>query len=207
MSLLSTAALACRTLLPGGRKSDQPGHTLFRDDFSDPTSGWNRVVSSDGVSDYEDGAYRILVNQPNMDILAEPGLEFIDAQIEVDAIKVSGSRDNRFGILCRMSDSRHYYSFIISSDSYYGIGKVDAESYALLGGRTLLPSELIHLGFEFNHLRADCVGEELALYVNGVRLMEVRDSQYHSGDVGLWAGTYGRAGTDIRFDNFVVFKP
>ena len=30
-----------------------------------------------------------------------PGLKFTDVRIEVDALKVGGERDNRFGIICR----------------------------------------------------------------------------------------------------------
>jgi hypothetical protein len=35
----------------------------------------------------------------------------------------------------------------------------------------------------------------------------VPDTSFTSGDVGLIAGTYEEAGTDVLFDNFVVTKP
>ncbi|MEE8122137.1 MAG: hypothetical protein V3T55_11440 [Anaerolineales bacterium] len=55
-----------------------------------------------------------------------------------------------------------------------------------------------------NHLGVECVGSGLSLYANGVKLAEVVDSDFASGDVGLIAGTYDIPGTEIHFDNFVV---
>jgi hypothetical protein len=71
----------------------------------------------------------------------------------------------------------------------------------------LQPSKAIRLGTALNRLRADCVADRLTLYVNGEKLVEVQDTEFASGDVGLIAGTYQSAGTDIRFDNFIVYQP
>jgi hypothetical protein len=53
----------------------------------------------------------------------------------------------------------------------------------------------------------DCVGEALTLYVNGIQIASVADSDFAKGDVGLMAGTYDITGTDIHFDNFIVRQP
>jgi len=68
-------------------------------------------------------------------------------------------------------------------------------------------SDYIKSGETTNHLRVECVGPTLTLYVNGQKLDSQQDSEYTSGDVGLIAGTYENAGTDIWFDNFTVTKP
>jgi hypothetical protein len=191
----------------GGNDGGQSGRVLFQDDFSDPDSGWNRANTERGETDYADGVYRILVNEANVDIWSKPGRDFTDVHIEVDALKVGGDRDNRFGVICRAVDPTHFYTFIISSDGYYGIGKIKGETYQLIGMDSLRPSDAIHLGSEFNHIRADCVGSTLALYVNGKKLTEVQDAEFATGDVGLIAGTYQSPGTDVRFDNFIVYQP
>lgn len=183
------------------------GEVLFQDNFSDPASGWARVTAAAGVSDYLDGVYRILVNEPNVDIWSKPGLKFSDVRIEVDAFKVGGDRDNRFGVICRAVDDNSFYTFIVSSDGYYGIGMINDDAYQLIGMDALQPTDAIQVGSAQNHLRADCVGNTLTLYVNGVQLAQVQDSTFANGDVGLIAGTYGVSGTDIRFDNFVVYQP
>ena len=48
----------------------------------------------EGVTDYADGVYRIWVNTSSTDVWANPGLNFTDAIIEVEATKVGGSDDN-----------------------------------------------------------------------------------------------------------------
>jgi hypothetical protein len=68
-------------------------------------------------------------------------------------------------------------------------------------------SDKILKGDATNHIRADCVGDTLTLYVNGEKLAEAKDSDFTSGDVGLMAGTFDQVGVDIRFDNFVVSRP
>jgi hypothetical protein len=204
--LLGLVTLACRALVPSNG-GDEPTQILYQDDFSDPSSGWNRVTATTGQTDYDDGVYRIYVDEPNTDIWAKPGLNFRDVRLEVDALKVGGDRDNRFGLICRAVDDSSFYTFVISSDGYYGIGKIKGQEYSLIGMQALQHSDAIQLGSAPNHLRADCVGDTLTLYVNGEKLAQVQDDEFASGDVGLIAGTYSQPGTDIRFDNFVVYKP
>ncbi len=71
----------------------------------------------------------------------------------------------------------------------------------------MLPSEDIKQGAVTNHLRADCIGDTLKLHANGIMLGAVQDTDFHSGDVGLIAGTFDKPGTEVRFDNFSVLKP
>jgi len=183
------------------------GEVLFKDDFSNPDSGWGRVVAENGVTDYVNGAYRIFVNETNTDTWANPELTFGDVKIEVEATKNGGPYDNDFGVMCRYQNLNQYYFFIISSDGYYGIGKVNHEQQELLGADSLQPSEIIRQGNATNQIQADCIGDELSLTVNGEKLFSVRDADFTSGDVGLIAGTFDEPGTDIYFDNFLVLKP
>ena len=203
---LAAFSLSCKLLLPEESEVES-GQVRYQDDFSDPSSGWNRVSTDTGETEYDDGVYRIYVNEPNTDIWSHPGKSYDDAVIEVDAFKVGGERDNRFGLICRAKGTDSFYTFIISSDGYYGIGKVKQEKYELIDTDALLPSEVIIKGSAINRIRAECVGERLTLYVNGIKIAEYFDSEFTSGDVGLIAGTYNEPGTDIRFDDFLVIQP
>ncbi len=204
------SSLACQTLTGGGSPSagDSSGsQVLFRDDFSDSGSGWDSVRTDEGVTDYENGAYRIFVNTDNMDVWANPGLSFTDVHIEVDATKAGGPDDNDFGIICRYKDVDNFYFFIISSDGYFGIGKTVDGEQQLLDADSMDTSDAIRQGSATNHIAVDCVGSTLSLSVNGAHLQTVEDADFSSGDVGLLAGTYDEPGTDILFDNFVVTAP
>lgn len=204
--LLSTWLMSCGLLSATG-KGQLPGRILFQDDFSDPNSGWNRAVTEGGESDYADGMYRILVNLPDTDIWALTGLDLTDVSLEATALKVGGERDNRFGLICRADQQGDFYTFIISSDGFWGIGKVRGADYQLIGMDSLQPSEAIRQGSAANTLRADCWGERLTFYVNGQKLAEVQDNDLTKGDVGFIVGAYGSPGVDIRFDDFTLRVP
>jgi hypothetical protein len=201
-SALSGPELSAETAAPG-----RGAAVLFSDDFSDPDSGWDRVQTEEGVTDYDNGEYRIFVDQTQHDYWANPGLSFTDVSVEADATKVDGPDDNDFGLICRYQDTENFYAFLISSDGYYSILKYSGGSSESLGADGMLSTDAVSQGDTTNHLRADCVGDSLSLYANGQLLHSVTDSTFTSGDVGLIAGTFDEPGADIAFDNFVVLQP
>jgi hypothetical protein len=151
--------------------------------------------------------YRLRVDGANYNVMAAGGQRFTDARLEVDAFKLPGERNNRFGLICRAVDAGNLYVFLISSDGFYGIGKIIQNQPSLIGMQALLPSEKIPLGSGLTHLRADCIGSRLALYVNGEKIYEVQDSDLVEGQAGFVAGSYSPQGTEILFDNFQVYNP
>jgi hypothetical protein len=96
---------------------------------------------------------------------------------------------------------------MISSDGYYGIYKKSANGLRQLGLGGELYSDKIKQGATTNHIRFDCVGSTLTLYVDENMLDQQTDTSYKNGNVGLIAGTYTGPGTDILFDNFFVYQP
>ncbi len=143
-----------------------------------------------------------------MDLWANPGKSFqADVRIEVDATKTDGPDDNDLGVICRYQDASNYYYFLISSDGYAVIARVLDGNQEYISADSMVSTDAIHQGDATNHIRADCVGSSLALYVNGVQVATVSDSSFSRGDVGLIAGTFSEPGTDILFDNFYVYKP
>lgn len=209
--VLFLSSIACADLRPGREvpsEADVPsGGVLFEDDFSDESSGWDRYRGDEGITDYENGAYRIVVHETQFDIWSNPYLDLTDTIIEVDATKTTGPDDNDFGVICRYQGLENFYYFIISSDGFYGIFKIKDGLHEVIQMDLMEYSSVINQGNNTNHIRADCIGDHLSLYVNGQLLTQSRDSDFSSGDVGLIAGTFDTPGTDILFDNFVVTKP
>ena len=207
--LLTSISMACQMAVQLTDQFSSPGEAIFRDDFSQPFNGWLRgtELPNDGISDYVDGSFRIFVNEPNFDYWSVPALEFMNTRIEVDAVKQAGPDINRFGLICRYLDESNYYFFIISSDGYYGVGKVKDDQLSLIGMDEMLPSIAIQAASGLNHLRADCIDSQLTFFVNGQLVAQVFDSDFPNGDVGILAGTFNEPGVDILFDNFVVVKP
>jgi hypothetical protein len=200
---LVTVCQACNLLEP----PVESGSVLFQDDFSRTASGWDRYADEAYFADYADTGYRISIFTPKTNVWARPHLAFEDIRVHVMATKLEGPDDNVYGVLCRYQDARNFYFFLISSDGYCGIGVFrDGKEY-LLSDEAMLPSDAIHLGQASNHVRADCIGEELTLYINGVRAAQAIASDWSRGDVGLVAGTYDQPGTDILFERFSVLLP
>ena len=205
---LSLPALACQISLPRFSESAPDGSVLFQDNFSEPESGWKGTFDSeDGFVGYFDGTYRFLVSKPERMVWSGPDLDLSDARIEVDALKRSGPEDDDFGMVCRAKDEANFYFFVISSDGYYGIGKTVRGVQSLIGAQGMLPSEKIRQGIMVNHLRVDCMKNELAFYVNGVLLARVQDGSFSAGGAGLLAGTFDQPGNEVLFDNFSVLNP
>lgn len=206
---LAFITCACQGItFPISGQSLSSGDLLFQDNFSNLNSGWRRLSGGiDGSLDYRDGGYLISVDKSDLIIGGGPGLYFSNVRLEVDVIKVTGPEDNDFGLLCRSQDRNNFYYFVISSDGYYGIGKVEDGVQKLIGKQAMLPSETIQTGQSVNHLRADCVRDELSFYINGDLVASVSDTQFGSGEVGLLAGTFQDPGIKVLFDNFVVLYP
>jgi serine/threonine protein kinase len=182
---------------------------LFQDNFSNSNSGWSLLSDQDAIVEYVNGGLRIYVITTNMDVWSHshqtlPG----DVSIEVDATKTSGPDDNDLGLICRYQTGGDFYVAVISSDGYQGISLHQNGSHKLLSGDKLTFTDAIHQGAAANHIRFDCVGNTLTLYVNDIQLSTVTDTTLSTGgDVGLIAGTYATGGTDILFKNFVVHQP
>jgi len=181
------------------------GTLLFQDDFADNTTGWDRVANDSGIMDYDNGGYRMLIRQPHMNFWSTPEQNFRDVRVEADVTKLNGPDENRVGVMCRYQ-SGNYYFFIISSDGYYAIGKFIGGQTILLGASAMTFSESIEVG-SINHLRADCIGDSLTLFINFNLIAGASDSDLQTGDVGVLAGSFTDAGVDVLFDNFVVMQP
>jgi hypothetical protein len=183
---------------------------LFQDDFSNTNSGWDRTHNEYGSTDYENGGYRINVIQTDSFFFGNPYQSFQnDVSIEVDATKIGGPDDNSFGLQCRYQDVDNYYFFYISSDGYDGIGIDNAGTKTIISSSdgNLVSDSNINQGAATNHIRADCIGSNLTLYVNGNQIATATDSTFTGGDIGLIAKSFSIAGTDIMFDNLFVYKP
>lgn len=180
---------------------------LFYDDFTDRANGWTVNRGETGESLYYEGRYRITVDAANYDLWSNPGKSYRDVKIEVDTSKQAGPESNRFGLQCRYSDVDNYYFAVISSDGYYGIGKLVDGVQTFLPDNGMHVTEKIYAGSAVNHIRFDCVGSRLSLYINGDYVAAVDDNDLAEGDIGLLAGTFEEVGTQVSFDNLMVISP
>jgi len=209
--ILTIVAIACQFGSDTGRDStseSESSEILFQDDFSDNSGIWYTYVDDNGITDFEDEGFRININEPSAYHWTNPDMEFTDTHIEVEATKLGGPEENDFGIICRYKDENNFYFFTISSDGYYGIAKIIDGAEYLVGMEELgFDESAIKAGESTNLIGADCIGTTLTIYANGKKLAEVSDSDLSSGDIGLIASTSEEPGTDILFDNLILWLP
>lgn len=209
LSMFLLSSLACQVAAPKAQATPTAaasGAVLFQDDFSHPSSQWDRQQTPAGAMDYDAGGYRIAVNQPDVNLWSTPHKDFTNVRLEVDEGKLGGADENRAGLICRYS-ANSYYFFMITHDGFYGIGIFKDGQSTLFGQSEMQSSAAIHTGVNINHLRADCVDDMLTFYVNGQQIARVRDATLTQGDIGLIAGTFSQPDADFIFDNFVAIQP
>ncbi len=211
IAVLVLASLACSALSDLGNPTPAAQNPVarvqYQDDFSNADSGWPATADSDKSASYDNGQYLLQAFTDNQDVWAHPGESFGDVRIEVDASKSIGPDDNSFGVICRFVDDDNFYFFIISSDGYQAIGKYLAGDFSYLTSDKMQSSSEIITGGAANHIRADCVGPTLTLYVNNQQVSSVTDSSFATGDVGLIVGTFDEPNVGILFDNLIIYEP
>ncbi|MGB2953013.1 MAG: hypothetical protein WBB74_06445, partial [Gaiellaceae bacterium] len=191
------------------------GGILFADTFSTPATGWPQVDNKQTRVRYAGGAYLVLVKPPRAASLPSTALlqppqrplSFGDAEVQLDASRVSSPGLYSFGIVCRAS-SAGLYRLEVRSDGVFVIwrsvgGKLTQLAAKPFGGRVVRST---------NHVRAACIGGRpgpvrLRLTVNGGTLAAIdRHPIAVSGGVGVDAVGGAKGNAEIRFDNFVVRK-
>src|SRR5512139_2549496 len=81
---------------------EKRGELVFRDDFSDPKSGWEREHEAEWVKEYLGGTYQIVNVEPSQVTHAMlAGREAGDADVSVTARKASGEDTIRIGLILR----------------------------------------------------------------------------------------------------------
>ena len=205
--ILLSACSVVDVVFPKTNEIPPSGTVLFSDTFSSTESGWNTWNQNGSYVIYQADGLRFFVDKPHLDFYSKPGYTFADVRIEVEAIKVAGPDDNSFGVICRMQDEKNYYAFVISSDGYAGIIKVEEGLYQLINSESMEFAPSVRQGEAINYLVVTCQYNFLKLDINGENQFSIQDNSFTNGDVGLIAGSFEETGVDIFFDNLTVFQP
>ncbi len=180
---------------------------LLKDDFTDPSSGWEKSRNSSYTLEYKNGNYHVLINKQDGGQIVYLGKKYDNTSIEVGIQQTAGPNDGKYGVACRVTDAGSLYSFEVSQDGTYGIYKYSDWNSDILDEGTLDPNT-INQG-KVNRLGGVCAGDTLTLLLNDQPVLQVLDSEYTSGGVGLIArtGDSGDPGVDLLFSSLLVKGP
>jgi len=202
-----TPAVPGATLVPGD--DTRHGQVLFEDDFSNPFTNWSTGEDGNARLAITASTFQIQIDTAQDLYWSTAGLNFADVRIAVDTEKRAGPASAEYGVICRYDETNGIYNFyylVIAGDTYAAIIKVVNTEQVEISARNMT-FEAIRGGNASNHITAECVGNRLSLFANGIELISVLDSSHTRGDIGLIASTYEEGGIDVRFDNIVVSTP
>ena len=115
--------------------------------------------------------------------------------------------------MCRVNADGEGYAFLVSNDGFGAIAyavKGAAERSSLTFIFDWIESDAINEDQSQNDIRAVCIDEYLALYVNGEFVGDVEDDRFSDpGQAGLIAGIFIESGDEtgealVEFDNLMV---
>lgn len=151
----------------------------------------------------EDGAYWARLEQGGIAWTLN-GTPHTDVLIEVNTLQYSTERDNGYGVVCRGSASNtgDGYYFLISGDGAYTIRRGATGTIDPLIAWTT--HSAIGQDANPNQMRVACVGDYLALWVNGEFIADIHDNRYSSGFAGITAVAPLGTPVEVRFDNYVI---
>ena len=180
---------------------------LFHDNFS-TKKGWSVFSDAYYTLAYVKGGYRMFIDSDGGQITWINNLNYKDVNVMADIKFVAGPDDGQFAIACRVKESSGFYSFEFSPNGWYAIKKyINQDNKSIFD--ILAEGQMNTSNFSKDtiyHLRGDCVGHTLTLYMDDLALLQVTDSSYASGSIGLGASTgpSGDTGTDVLFSDYTV---
>jgi hypothetical protein len=170
----------------------------------DAVTDWENYASPTGSSlAVETGVYRAYT--PGSGYLwGLEGQSHENVVLEVEVTPLTIFTDTAAGVMCRADEANNGdgYYFMINGNGFYSIRVGRGDGIAPLVDWQ--PSSAVRTGIDRNVIRAVCMNDILAMYVNGELVAYVEDQTYHSGTSGL-AVAGGMYGVDMSFDNANIY--
>ena len=158
---------------------------------------------------YENGEYVIQVDEVDYSLWANPGQTFGDVFVGVtmhDWPRTARQPTWARSAVIRM---RATSSTAKSRPMVFTVSRQvkNGDLSVLTGGGKLQSSDVIRKDTRTNQLQFLCAGNRFALLVNDQFVDAIQADVPASGDVGLIAGTFDKAGARVRFDDFSAVLP
>ena len=171
----------------------------------DQSSTWDVFTVDDNVA-----YFRLEENMLEAHVAADRGYVISTSNVPHDNVIINaqvrqtdGLLGNGFGVVCRADESGNGYYFLLASTGEFTISVGTPARDALF---ELIPWQYhsqINQGVRENEIRAVCVENYLAMFINDVFVAEAFDDEFSSGALGVTIGAVDRPAT-VRFDNILI---
>lgn len=186
---------------------DNPGDwevgTYSRGDAAEPTSDSSFLI--------RDG--RFLMEHESLQDASfawtADGETYENVIVEVEVEQIGGENDNLYGVGCRLEVDDNGdvsgYALLLSGDGHYGLARINNRSLTFI--LKWHQSDKINQGRNTNSIRAVCIDDYLAFYVNSEFMGDVTDHTYRrAGQVGFIVGVNEGGNVSIGFDDLIVYE-
>ena len=188
----------------GPSQEYETGERLLTESF-DEASAWETYLDDGIALQVVDGAYRVQTGDEGY-IWGLNDASHNDVILEVTANQLSAHKNNAYGVMCRSDTSNNGdgYYFFVSGDGFYAISRGEGDEVTPIVEWT--ESSAINTGATSNKLRAVCIGDYLALYVNDKFVAEVNDTMFSNGYAGFAARTFEGGDIAVTFDDLTIWQ-
>lgn len=172
------------------------------EEFASHTA-WEQYAMSGAHFGIENGVYRAYTENPGV-TWGLNAAAHSDVVIEVDVTPMSIFSDTAAAVVCRASgvNNGDGYYFMINSNGYYAISTGTGNRIMPLVDWQ--PTDSIRTGIDENRIRAACIGNQLAMYINDYLVATVQDDRFTAGYTGL-AVAAGEESADMAFDDLTIY--
>jgi hypothetical protein len=127
-------------------------------------------------------------------IVAPPG-PFTDVDVSVKFSPIAGRQDASGGIVVRFADSKYYVVRANALEDNFRLYAYDRGRRQLASAAVKKPALAM-----WHEVRVVVVGDHIRASLNGVLLLDHRDSRFKAGRVGLWT----KADSVTAFDDLII---
>jgi len=181
---------------------------LYKDDFTNPASGWAEKKFDNYFIGYHEpeyyhveitgSNYKTTVFEPNKDSFGDITVE---VKVYTNSKKTAATGDFAYGPVLRRSGDE-YYAFTISPRTKkWFMLKSSPSALTVLAEGT---EEGINDLDVPDILRVDAQGSKFFLHINDQLVGQVTDSDYASGEVGFFVQTFDATNLHVHFDAVAV---
>jgi formylglycine-generating enzyme required for sulfatase activity len=177
---------------------------LFRDDFTDPDSGWT-IGSGDNPGYHAPDWYHLEAHTEGPLLLLGPegnsnrGDLSIETEVFLSLRETINDGDFRYGLIARKSGDQSYYAFMVSPNTttWSAVKQTPDGPIEIASGRdgSIVGSDLR------NWLRLDASGQTFVFWVNGRLAHQFSDPEAPLvGDIGYIVESLGASKTHLHVD-------
>jgi len=162
--------------------------------------GWHSVAGQWLVEEMPGApsGQRVLVQRAMenaFNVLVAPSASYTDVDVSVQFKPMAGREDASGGIVFRFAEGHYYVVRANAMENNFRLYAYERGRHQLATARVQPPALE-----QWHSLRVVAAGEHIQASLNGVLLLEHRDSRYRAGQVGLWT----KADSITAFDDLVI---